>query len=68
MDYEDLPKEMKEAYDGLKHQSSTIECEIQDALEDAKNLEEFKESVVDRMRALHDEVEYIANLFAKDKI
>ncbi len=52
MKLEDLPEEMQEEIVALKHGSNTIEFDIMDALEDAKNLSEFKETVRTRMKDL----------------
>jgi hypothetical protein len=52
MKLEDLPEEMQEAIKALEHGSNTIEVDITDALEDAKNLSEFKETVRIRMKDL----------------
>jgi hypothetical protein len=52
MKLEDLPEEMQEEIVALKHGSKTIEVDITDALDDAKNLSEFKEIVSNRMKDL----------------
>jgi hypothetical protein len=57
MELEELPEEMQEAIKALEHGSNTIECDITDALEDAKNLSEFKETVLTRMKDLIGEVQ-----------
>ena len=42
MDYEDLDESMQEYIDGLKHGYSSIEYELKDALEEAKDEDDFK--------------------------
>jgi hypothetical protein len=61
MEFDDLPKDLQEIVEGLKHGAYTIECEVIEALEDAKNLEEFKASVKERMKDLSGEAQYIAD-------
>ncbi len=52
MKLEELPVEMQEAIGELGHGSKTIEVDITDALDDVKNLSEFKEIVSTRMKDL----------------
>jgi len=42
VDYEDLDESMQEYIDGLKHGYSSIEYELKDALEEAKDEDDFK--------------------------
>ena len=47
--FENLPEEQREFVSELKHGSNTIECDVQDALEDAINLNHFYAKVNDAM-------------------
>lgn len=40
---EELPDDLRETIESLKHGSYTIECEVNDALKNAENLKDFKE-------------------------
>ncbi len=64
MELEDLPDEMQDAFEGLKHGSSTIQSDIEDALENAKSLEEFESTVELRMQELIDEAKGTASVFS----
>ena len=55
MKYEDLTPKMQELLNGLRHTSLTIDCDISDALEDAEDVEEFVENVVNGMENLAQE-------------
>ncbi len=52
MELEELPEEMQEEIIALKHGSNTIECDVTDALEQAENISDFKETVRTRMKDL----------------
>ncbi len=65
MEIEELPEEMQEEIVALKHGSYTIECDVNDALEQAENISEFKETVRTRMKDLIGEaLDSIANFCA----
>jgi hypothetical protein len=66
MKLEDLPEEMQEEIVALKHGSNTIECDVMDALEDAKNLSDFKETVRNRMKDLMGEARGAIASFCDD--
>lgn len=59
MKIEELPEELREVVDSLKHGSATIECDVKDALDNADNLEDFKERVTTAMNNLISEAGYI---------
>ena len=63
MKYEDLPEDVKEFVDGLKNMSSTIEYDINDAIEDGNTLEEIADEVVSRMEALEGETHWSKQFF-----
>ena len=68
MEYEELPDEMQEHYDNLKHTFLSIQCEIEDALCESTNYKEFGERVSNRMKEIHDESKAVANLFTTKKL
>ncbi len=49
MNINELPEEMQEGVNALKHGSYTIECEVKEALEEAGNIQEFEEAVRTKM-------------------
>ncbi len=42
MRFEELPSDLRETVESLKHGSFTIECDVKDALDNAENLQDFK--------------------------
>ena len=66
MELEELPEEMQEEIVALKHGSNTIECDVTDALEQAENISEFKETVRTRMKDLIGEAQGIITDFCGD--
>jgi len=63
MYFEDLPKEMQEFIDGLKHHSSTIECDIGDAFEQGETIKEVVESTISKMEDLAGEANSVKEFF-----
>jgi hypothetical protein len=63
---EDLPEEMQEEIVALKHGAYTIECDVNDALEQAENISDFKETVRIRMKDLIGEAQGIITDFCGD--
>lgn len=59
MKIEDLPEELKEEVEALKHGSATIECDVNDALESAENLDDFKARVSNSMDDLIGEAQQV---------
>jgi hypothetical protein len=55
MKIEDLPEDLREIVEGLRHGSLTIQCDIDDALENAENLQDFKERASGAMDDLMNE-------------
>ncbi len=45
MKFRNLPQHLREAIEALKHGSNTIECDVQDALDNAKNIADFQDKV-----------------------
>lgn len=62
MNYSDIknPK-IKTIIDNLKHQSHTVMCDLQDALESATNEENFIELAIAEMDNLHTEIFELTN-------
>ncbi len=67
MELGDLPDEMQEAFHALQHGSYTIECDIGGALEGAKNVQEFGESVKGKMKDLMNEARQVIDDFCGKK-
>lgn len=63
MDFEDLTEDLKDKYRMLKHGSATIQADVEDALEDAENIEDFREKVRDKMKALIYECKDVSSQF-----
>jgi len=63
MDFEDLPEDLKDKYLMLKHGSATIQADVEDALEEAENIEDFREKVRDKMKALIYECKDVSSQF-----
>lgn len=49
MKLNELPEEMQEGVNALKHGSYTIECEVKEALDESENVEDFGEAVRSKM-------------------
>lgn len=65
MNYDNLPKKVKEQYDSMRYASGTLEAEIEQALEEAEDLDDFIERVEDAMECLISEAKQVANSFVK---
>ncbi len=52
MNLEDLPPGMRKAVEMLKHGSSTIQSDIEDALDEAEDIGHFRTMVYAKMQAL----------------
>jgi len=52
MDFKDLPKEIQNDIEGLKHGSLTIETDIQDSISQATDWEDAQETIESRMTDL----------------
>lgn len=63
MELEELPEERQEEIVALKHGSNTIECDVNDALEQAEDISDFKETVRIRMKDLIGEAQEIITDF-----
>ncbi len=53
---EELPNDLRENIESLKHGSFTIECDVKDALENAENLQDFKERASGALSDLMEEI------------
>ena len=65
MNFEDLPKEVQEFIDGLKHHSSTIESDVGDALQQGETIKEVMESAISKMEDLAGEANWVKEFFEK---
>lgn len=65
MNYDDLPKEVKKQYDSVKYSSWSLQTEVEQALDEADNLDDFIERVEDKMEYVMSEAKDIAGLFSK---
>jgi len=52
MDFKDIPKEFQEDIFGLKHGSYTIECDVNDAIDQATDWKDAKSTIESRMTDL----------------
>lgn len=68
MKIEDLPEELREMVEALKHGSNTIECDVNDALESAENLDDFKARVSNAMNDLIGEAQVIKDVLSKEPV
>ncbi len=68
MNIEDLPQEMREMVEALKHGSSTIECDVNDALENAEDLDDFKARVSNVMNDLKGEAQVVIDTLGKETV
>ncbi len=64
----DLPEEMREMVEGLKHGSATIENDVRDALEIASDLEDFRERVSCEIDSLISEAQEVRGIIGKEKV
>lgn len=68
MKFEELPEDTVEEIRGLKYGSMTIEADVQQTLEEAENIKDFKEGVTGRMKSLIEEAQgVIASLGTGEK-
>jgi len=68
MEIEDLPEDLREMVKALKHGSNTIECDVNDALENAGDLDEFKANVSNAMHDLVGEIKEIMETLGKQRV
>ena len=63
MKIDDLPEDMQENIVALKHGSATIEADVFQALDEAGDLKQFRESVKTAMNKLKGEIDSTLQLF-----
>ncbi len=63
MRFEELPADLRENIESLKHGSFTIECDVKDALEYAENLEDFKVRASGALNNLMEEIKDVMREF-----
>lgn len=68
MELEELPEHIREMVEALKHGSNTIECDVQDALDNAENLDDFMARVSNAMNDLIGEAEAIKLTLGKEHV
>lgn len=68
MEIEDLPEDLREMVEGLRHGSNTIECDVKDALENAESLDDFKANVSNAMHDLVGEIKEIMETLGKQRV
>jgi hypothetical protein len=67
MKEEELPANLQSALYKIKNSSSTIECDLEDALSCANSVEEFQERVSGAMNCLIGEAESVKKMILGDK-
>lgn len=65
---EELPEDLREMVEGLRHGSNTIECDVNDALENAGSLDEFKANASNAMNDLISEAKEIKDTLGKETV
>ncbi len=68
MKLEELPEDLREMVEALKHGSNTIECDVNDALENAETLDDFKANVSSAMNDLQGEAQAIRDTLGKETV
>lgn len=68
MEIEDLPEELREMVEGLRHGSNTIECDVKDALEIASDVDDFRARVCCEIDSLIGEAQEVKNMVSKDNV
>ncbi len=67
MEFEKLPKDIQEEVSALKHGARTIEAGVELALQNAENLEDFREAISTDMEKLVEEARGVADLLGSVK-
>uniref|UniRef100_A0A6M3JGI9 Uncharacterized protein n=1 Tax=viral metagenome TaxID=1070528 RepID=A0A6M3JGI9_9ZZZZ len=68
MEIEDLPEDLREMVEGLRHGSNTIECDVKDALKIASDVDDFRERVCCEIDSLIGEAQEVKNTVCKEKV
>jgi hypothetical protein len=68
MEIEELPEEMREMVEALKHGSNTIKFDVKDALEIATDIDDFKARVFCELDSLISEAEMVKDIIGKEKV
>lgn len=68
MKIEELPEDLREMVEALKHGSVTIQVDVIDALENAENLDEFKANVSNAMLDIQGEAQGVIDLMGKETV
>lgn len=68
MKIEDLPEELREMVEALKHGSNTIECDVNDALEISSDVDDFRARVCCEIDSLIGEAQDVKNTVCKENV
>lgn len=68
MKLEELPEDLREMVKALKHGSNTIECDVNDALDAASDVKDFRERVDCEISNLIAEAQNVKNIVCKDRV
>lgn len=68
MEIEELPEDLRELVESLKHGSATIECDVKDALEIASDVDDFRARVSCEIDSLISEAQMVKDIIGKEKV
>lgn len=68
MKFEDLPEDLREMVEGLRHGSNTIECDVGDALEIASDVDDFRARVCCEIDSLIGEAQGVKDIVCEEKV
>jgi len=68
LELDDLPEDLREMVEALKHGSNTIECNVKDALEMASDVDDFRARVSCEIDSLIGEAQEIKDIVCKEKV
>jgi len=68
MEIEELPEDLREMVAALKHGSNTIECDVNDALEIASDVDDFRARVCCEIDSLIGEAQGVRDIVCKEKV
>lgn len=68
MEIEELPEDLREMVEALKHGSTTIESDVNDALEIASDVDDFRERVECELDSLIGEAQEVKDIIRKQKV
>lgn len=68
MKIDELPEDLREMVEGLRHGSNTIECDVKDALEIASDVDDFRARVCCEIDSLIGEAQMVRDIIGKEKV